>query len=220
MRITEMFHSIQGEGQTIGKNVVFLRFSGCNQHCWFCDSKNTWDKDQFFEKEISIDEVIKYYRETKAQGLVLTGGETLLRQKDIIGLLLAYDFKHVEIETNGTIQFDYELRNLVDYWNVSPKLESSGNAKKTRYNKESLVSLSYENSIFKFVIASEEDLDEVEYIIDDLKLDKWQIYLMTEGTTREKQIKTQQKVIDICLERGYNYSPRTHILIWDSKKLV
>jgi len=223
IKYCEMFHSIQGEGRTIGKNVVFLRLSGCNLKCTYCDSKYSWSDGKF----IQMSDIIDYIKSTKANGLVITGGEPLLQLEAIKCLLvdisneIGKDF-HIEIETNGTIKIgiydNYLFSNV--YFNVSPKLKNSDCFYKLDDVRVNLIHFNnyFKNSIFKFVVSSKDDIDEINILCEGFNENR--IYLMPEGITREVQIKNQIDVIDICKEFGYNFSPRTHILIWDNKKGV
>jgi len=217
---TEMFHSIQGEGKSIGKNVVFIRLSNCNLKCIYCDSKHSWTKGT----KIKFSDIYKYYVDCKAQGIIITGGEPLV-QKNVIEKMLKYDvypYKYVEVETNGTINPGSKLFELVDQFNISPKLENSGNAKKDRYKPKVLKKIIEQSNdcIFKFVISDEKDLQEIEEIITENNINKKQVYLMCEGVDSESQLKNQQNIIQIALEKGWNFSPRAHILIWDKKQKV
>ena len=132
MQINEIFKSIQGEGPHFGKPAIFLRTAQCNLKCIWCDTKYTWDWENYdFSKEVkemTIDEIKESILEFGINHLVITGGEPLLQQDDLADLLsfLKPDF-YVEIETNCTILPNKMLTDLVDQWNVSPKTENSGN---------------------------------------------------------------------------------------------
>lgn len=113
MRINEIFYSIQGEGHHTGKAAVFVRFSGCNLKCHFCDTEHQGGV-QMTEKEI-VDIVCQY----PAELVVLTGGEPTLQVTDSLIDLLHARHKTVAIETNGT----KEVPQKIDWVTCSPKYE-------------------------------------------------------------------------------------------------
>jgi 7-carboxy-7-deazaguanine synthase len=224
LNVSEIFHSVQGEGKTVGRNVVFLRLAKCNLKCEFCDSKYSW----VLGRNAEIRKIVNYVNRTSAQGLCITGGEPLLQRDGIIELVDALADKKqffIEIETNGTISPGEELINnpLVNF-NVSPKLENSENEKKLRYNQEVLTAYANEKlqhkTIYKFVITNNEDLAEVKNIITDCGINKHQVYLMPEGITEKEQTEKQEKVISLALENGWNFSPRIQVIIWNTKRGV
>ena len=140
--------------------------------------------------------------------LVITGGEPLLQQLSIIELLKKLGQKwYVEIETNGTIIPKPELINLVDQFNFSPKLTNSGADLKEIYKKTIPELNKIKQSWFKFVIDEPNDLKE----IDD-KIDKKKIILMPQATTKEEILKKGQWINKYCIDKGYLFSTRDHIL--------
>lgn len=117
-RVTEIFKSIQGEGYHAGRNAVFVRFSGCNLKCKWCDTKHKV-KDTLYLDTI-VDRVLEKSEGSKL--LVLTGGEPLLQvDTDLFWRFLKMGFE-VAIETNGTIKFP--LKNLI-WLTVSPKVNTN-----------------------------------------------------------------------------------------------
>lgn len=119
-KIKEIFQSIQGEGCNTGVPAIFVRFSGCNLRCDFCDTDHehgTWMSD---------DEIIKEIRKYPAELIVLTGGEPSLFIDEEFILKLKETDKTIAIETNGT----HELPEGIDWITVSPKMgmSSSGDA--------------------------------------------------------------------------------------------
>ena len=111
MRINEIFYSLQGEGNFTGTPAVFIRFSGCNMRCSFCDTKH----ESF--KEMTEEEIISTVNKYPASHVVITGGEPGLQlNKTLIKLL--HESKHfVQIETNGTLP----VPTGVDWVTCSPK---------------------------------------------------------------------------------------------------
>lgn len=111
MRVNEIFYSLQGEGFNTGMPAVFIRFSGCNLQCPFCDTQHQ-DGKEMTEGDI-IEEVSRY----KANLVVVTGGEPALQLTESLVEMLHLLGKTVAVETNGTI----ELPENVDWITLSPK---------------------------------------------------------------------------------------------------
>ena len=111
MRVNEIFYSLQGEGFNTGTPAVFIRFSGCNLQCPFCDTKHQEGKEMS-EGDI-IEEVSRY----KANLVVVTGGEPALQLTESLVEMLHFLGKTVAVETNGTV----ELPKNVDWITLSPK---------------------------------------------------------------------------------------------------
>ena len=111
MRVNEIFHSLQGEGFNTGTPAVFIRFSGCNLQCPFCDTQHQNGKEMT-EGDI-IEEVSRY----KANLVVVTGGEPALQLTESLVEMLHFLGKTVAVETNGTV----ELPKNVDWITLSPK---------------------------------------------------------------------------------------------------
>ncbi len=119
--INELFYSLQGEGTLAGVPSVFVRTSGCNLRCWFCDSYHTsWEPTHAW---MGLDEIIAEVESfDEATHVVLTGGEPMLHDESV-ALLERFDELgyHTTVETNGTIFRDAPI----DLASISPKLENS-----------------------------------------------------------------------------------------------
>lgn len=111
MKINEIFYSLQGEGYHSGMPAAFIRFSGCNLHCPFCDTQHE-NGVEMAEEEI-VAEVKRY----PAQLVVVTGGEPALQLTESLVDALHGIGKTVAVETNGTLA----LPNNVDWITISPK---------------------------------------------------------------------------------------------------
>jgi 7-carboxy-7-deazaguanine synthase len=221
LAVSEMFRSRQGEGPTAGLPAIFLRLQGCNLWCIWCDTIDTWVRGEIY----SVEEILgiwgsRGWVEDLANGymLVITGGEPLLRQRPIVNLLrlfiMRYGFKpRIEIETNGTVEPMRELVELVDQFNVSPKLSNSEIPLILRYRREVLKSFAESGkAIFKYVIVSEEDIEEVLWQVNNVPLPRERVYLMPESKTREEYLERLPLIERICSEKGFKLSPRLHIL--------
>lgn len=219
----------QGEGKSSGKEMMFIRLAGCNLACIWCDTPYTWNwvgtnfahPDKFdqkkethrFEPAAAFDKVISLSPTTKA--IILSGGEPLLQQKNLIPLLqlLKNDGYWIEVETNGTVEPSDEFIALVDQFNCSPKLSNSGidNPIEKREKFSSLSKIaSLDKATFKFVVITDIDLEETLALIS--KYNMKNVYLMPEGRTKEEQLARQDKVKEMCDLHGFNFSPRLHVL--------
>lgn len=224
MRVNEIFYSVQGEGTGIGKPSVFLRLSGCNLNCVWCDSQ--------YHKEGTEMTTDKVYNTITAgwdvTNIVITGGEPLLQMKDVTSLadrLVAFE-KYIEIETNGTIEPSDRLFELGTtgtgalQFNVSPKLGSSG--MKKFLNKEVLQKYNsrHVNSFFKFVIADDKDYNETLALITELSLLPNKIIFMPEGVSEERIMERTRWLIEKLKADGLDYRiiPRLHILLYGNQR--
>lgn len=223
----EIFRSIQGEGVNSGLPAAFLRLAFCNLRCSWCDTKYSWDWQHYDQKSevviLSSKEIVELVRELGIKHLVVTGGEPLIQQKELSSLLacLKREGYYIEIETNGTIPPTNNLLTLADQWNVSPKLENSGNPPSAREVPEAYgVFASLSSSYFKFVIMAESDLDEVRTLINRYQIAPARVFLMPEGTEEEKILARGRWLADICSDQGYRFCTRLHILLWGNTRGV
>ena len=211
--ISEDFYSIQGEGFCSGHPAVFLRLSGCNLDCDFCDSKQLWTKGKKYSFTQILDKWHKSGWLSKLQSgahLVITGGEPLLQQ-DFLWLFIQKLDKtlklqtYIELETNATILLNNNFLQRINQVNASPKL----------VNDKVLLQLSKLNKTkFKFVIKEKNDLD---YILNNyvtpFKIKRQNICLMPEGKTREAIREKSAMVVELCKKYMLNFSPRLQINI-------
>lgn len=119
LKISEIFASVQGEGLRLGEATLFIRLSGCNLQCPFCDTKYAWEKGDQMSVEQIIDQVKQLRGRFAAEWVCLTGGEPLIQDIENLALRLKVEHLKIQVETNGTI-----YRALpVDWYTVSPKPE-------------------------------------------------------------------------------------------------
>ena len=224
MKISEIFESIQGEGNNAGKPAVFLRTAECNLKCVWCDTKYTWDwKTYDYSKEVnemSIKEVRQSLEQFRVRHLVITGGEPLMQQDDLSELLTFLKPKfYVEVETNGTILPNNSLSALVDQWNVSPKTKNSGNPLEMCEDNECYTFFSKKkNCYFKYVVESEEDLIEINQLISKYNLEKERVLLMTQAMTKEEILAKEKNVFTLSKKNSLGFSPRLHVMKWGSQR--
>jgi len=214
----------------------------CNLHCRWCDTDYTWnwkgtpwqhenDTDPSYQKfskedyitELPVTAVAEKVLSFNCNRVILTGGEPLLQDtawQEFMSILLASNSAcYFETETNGTLAPSVEFDQLVSQYNVSPKLENSGNDQKKRRRADALEFFAQSSKAwFKFVIASENDLTEVEEIISQHRLPKDRILLMPEGCNETTLQQRRLWLADLCREKNYRFSDRLHIQLWGSKR--
>jgi len=152
--------------------------------------------------------------------LVLTGGEPLLQQEELVELLqLLPEIPIVEVETNGTQIPSDVLREKITQFNVSPKLSNSGMDEKLRLNFDALhVLTSLPNAILKFVVCDQTDLDEARELQDHLQFPSSRTHLMPEGRDAATLQARSLWLADICRDHGFRFSPRLHVLLWGNER--
>lgn len=226
IKIVELFSSIQGEPKSVGKSAIFIRFPFCTLNCTWCDTKYASQAKKSDYVEMTVEDIVKeILKYPNTELLVFTGGEPLMNQKEILAItdLLAENQEHyyeVEVETNGTIYpklLEEKCKFDVRY-NCSPKLESSGNLLKVRYQPDILKGIRDLDSLFKFVVKTKKDWKEVEHIVKDIKINNESVYIMAEGTERIRWVHHAIKLVDQVKEKGWNLAPRMQILLWGKKK--
>lgn len=240
----EIFHSIQGEGKSLGIPSIFVRTSLCNLHCIWCDTDYTWNWTntrfphvhdalpgyQKFQKkdwvaECPIEEIADSVASFPCYNVILTGGEPMLQQPALTELMrtlrtLSARYRF-EVETNGTLRPDAAFDAIIDQYNVSPKLENSNNSRKLRERPAALRFFAQSpKANFKFVLAAENDLAEVIQLMETYHIDPEKTWLMPEATEREVLQEKRQWLVEICKQFGFRYSDRLHVQIWGSKKGV
>ena len=221
----EIFYSLQGEGTTAGTPSVFLRLATCNLACSWCDTKYTWDWENYdYDQEVAVlevDNVAEHIRSFNCARVVITGGEPLLQQKELAPLvagLKAQDYTF-EVETNGTIAPVPELARHIDQWNVSPKLANSANPLERRELPEILETFCrLPTAYFKFVVEDPEDINEVCSLRDRYGLPGQRIILMPQGQTLEDIGCRSLWISEACVREGFRFSTRLHILLWGDKR--
>lgn len=240
----EIFHSIQGEGKNMGQPSVFIRTSLCNLHCIWCDTDYTWnwektrfahvkDADPSYKKykmnemiiSLTLEEIYAEVAKSGCKNIVLTGGEPMMQLQELSALIEFFNTKAAdyffEIETNGTLLPDATFEALIDQYNVSPKLANSNNPKKLREKPAAYEYFSRnEKAIFKFVIATENDLTEVLDICQKYQIPNQKVYLMPEGTNPEALKNKQQWLIEVCKKYQFHYTDRLHVHIYGDKRGV
>lgn len=230
MLISEIFHSIQGEGELTGVPSVFIRTSGCNLRCAWCDTPYaSWNPEG---KNLSLDQIIAEVESRPCEHVVLTGGEPMIapqiRELAAELKLLGY---HITIETAGTVAPDGIACDLAS---LSPKLLNSSPSlvdhptwhkrHEAERWKPDIVRQWLERYSFqlKFVISKPTDLEEVEGMLRKLgtKMPLHKVLLMPEARSLEVLRERARWLADLCRDRGYRYANRLHIELWGNKRGV
>ena len=224
MQINEIFKSIQGEGPNFGKPAIFLRTAQCNLKCTWCDTKYTWDWENYDYtkevKEMTLEEIKEQVLDLEIKHLVITGGEPLLQQDDLADLLsfLKPDF-YVEIETNCTILPNKMLTDLVDQWNVSPKTKNSGNPLELYDNDECYYFFAnQENCFFKYVVEDESDIPEIKKFVTKYNIPENRVQLMTQASTKEEISLREKSISELAKANNFLFSPRLHVAMWGAQR--
>src|SRR5687767_10060759 len=229
MLISEIFYSIQGEGELTGVPSVFVRTSGCNLRCTWCDTPYaSWNPEGEPQDLAQIVAAIESH--PAARHVVLTGGEPMIA-KDI--RKLAAEIKaiglHITIETAATVP---PQGIACDLASLSPKLLNSAPDERlsatwrkkhesTRWQpkvvQEWIDAYPYQ---FKFVVAQPMDVDELEGMLQSLDRDipRDRVLLMPEGTTIDGIRARSGWLGELCKARGYRYAHRLHIELYGNKR--
>ena len=228
MKISEIFYSIQGEGMLVGTPSVFVRTSGCNLRCAWCDTPYTsWEPEG---EEMPLDEILARVRRHPARYVVVTGGEPMIAP-EIVALTEALresGLLHLTIETAGTVY----LPVACDLMSISPKLSNStprerdggrwaARHDRLRYQPGVLRRLmaSYEYQL-KFVVQRPEDLAEIKAMVGELGSSPRRVVLMPEGTDTNVLRTRAEWIVEISKQEGYRFSPRLHIDLWGNRRGV
>jgi len=223
MLIAEIFHSLQGEGSLIGVPSIFIRTSGCNLRCSWCDTPYTsWQPEG---EQRSLDQILEQVAGYPARHAVITGGEPMIAP-DIVALTerLRGRRLHVTIETAGTVFAPVAC----DLMSISPKLANSTPSgswatqhERLRFQPDVLRRLieTYDYQL-KFVVAQPGDLDEIRRMLDQLPADRAKVILMPEGI--EPAILRERGVwlAEMAKREGFRFSPRLHIELWGNRRGV
>jgi 7-carboxy-7-deazaguanine synthase len=228
--VNEIFGpTLQGEGPSLGRPAAFLRTAGCNLACSWCDTPYTWDFKRFDREAetrkmpmIQVADAILDCLPVHPALLVVSGGEPLLQQPALIELLTylhSLNGLEVEVETAGTLPPLPELTELVDRFNVSPKLDHSGNPLGRRLRPDSLAALKATGrASWKFVAEVPSDLNEIGDLVTEHHLDPAQVYIMPLGTRTVELEYRLRTLADPVIARGWRLTPRLQINIWGNTR--
>ncbi len=218
MRIAEIYKSIQGEGRLTGAPSVFVRASGCNLRCWFCDTPYTsWRPEG---RDYAVDEIVAEVEEWDCWHVVITGGEPMLFA-ELIPLCaeLRRRGRHITIETAGTLHLDVAC----DLMSISPKLAGSAPSaqhprwrrrhQRQRHRPEVIARLiaAYDYQL-KFVIDRPGEIDEVvAYLGEFPQVAAERVLLMPQGRTADEVARRAEWIQAECATHGWTYCPRRQL---------
>jgi len=219
MRIAEIFRSIQGEGLLINTESVFVRASGCNLRCWYCDTPYaSWQPEG---DDLAVEEIVSEVEQLGAEHVVLTGGEPMLFAELIpLAAELRRLGHHITIETSGTLY----LPVVCDLISISPKLSNSTppldedprwtwRHELNRHAPAVIRRLIQEHTYqLKFVIDCLEDCQEVkDYLKEFPEIDRSRAMLMPQGTDTAMLAERAEWLQPYCEEHNLAYCPRRQI---------
>ncbi len=226
MQIAEIFHSIQGEGKLSGMPSVFVRTSGCNLRCVWCDTPYaSWSPEG---EDMASSEILDRVRSFGCDHVVLTGGEPLIADgvEELTGYIRACGL-HLTIETAATVWADVEC----DLASISPKLANStpqlreggkfaASHEANRINLDTIRRcMALGDYQLKFVIERRDEIDEVEKLLGQIGPQKRSnVLLMPQGVTQTELTEKERWLADLCKERGFRYCPRLHIALYGNTR--
>jgi len=236
MRIAEIFYSIQGEGLLAGVPSVFVRTSGCNLRCHWCDTPYaSWKPEG---PEMSVEQILKKVVEWNCPHVVLTGGEPMIAPDlPVLAAALRKAGKHITIETAATIPPGGIACDLAS---LSPKLSNSTPpperdpawAKKHEATRlqPAVISDWIRNYAFqlKFVVSGEPDIQEIKDLLSRLEtfvapprqrvrgeegppVPFHRVLLMPEGVEAKTLASRASWLVEACKREGFRFCPRLHI---------
>lgn len=245
--VNELYTAIQGEGSRAGRPIIMIRFSGCGHRCWFgeeggfCDS---WYSSIHPEKgKFSFNDIVALFQiESQIKEMIITGGSPTMFPREVNELMhFAHDndiFVTMETEGGLPLETDYPI----DLISLSPKFSNSipklgietpmgkivnekfiAQHNKFRLNYEAIDQLLkfHKDYHYKPVFDGKmETLEEIENFRLEMGIPREKTWLMPAGDNRESLYKIYGKCIDTCVEMGYNFTGRPHIIAFDQARCV
>jgi 7-carboxy-7-deazaguanine synthase len=229
LRVTERFVSLQGEGSLVGVASSFVRLTGCNLRCEWCDSPQTsWQPQGDW---LAIDAIVDWCR-TGPRHVVVTGGEPLLqkRVRELCAALRGHGH-HVTIETSGTV---YVEGIEFDLASISPKFEHSiprrGDPAAAQRHRDARLNPEVVRRLlspavwqlkpvmrWRDPLESADDVRQLLAFLDAVgvkKCDFSRVYLMPECIHENEIRAAYQALVPLCREFGFSLGQRLHIELW------
>jgi 7-carboxy-7-deazaguanine synthase len=223
MKLAELFYSIQGEGKLVGVPSVFVRASGCNLRCTWCDTPYaSWEPEG---DDVAVDEIARRVRSYGARHVVITGGEPMI-MPDVVELCEALSTAgcHLTMETAATVYKPVSI----DLASLSPKLSNSTPTEREggrfaelhdrqRMNLPVIQRFIDTSPSFqlKFVASGDGDIEELQSLLSNLR--GWEptdVLLMPEGTDQATLDGRADWLSEICKRTGFRFCPRLHIALY------
>lgn len=226
MHLAEIFYSVQGEGRLLGTPSIFIRTSGCNLRCVWCDTPYTSWKPE--GKERSLGEIMAEMEKFPARHVVVTGGEPLLAGEiDELSAELRKKSYHITLETAATIYKPIAC----DLLSMSPKLSNSTPWKRergrfARMHEERRLNIpviqrfvdGYDYQL-KFVVERRRDFTEIEEILGQLqRIYRPRVLIMAQGKTKKELREKANWIVELCKRHGFSYTPRLHIELYGNRR--
>ncbi len=218
-KVSEIFRSIQGEGEAIGLPSDFIRLYSCNLTCSWCDTKYSWvGQERAIENKdfvyLTWREIIgKLSKLANTKHVTITGGEPLLQPIEELIIELKREDRKVIIETNGTIEPSQTLLNLVDIWSISPKTSNSG----IKFDYGKMEWINRTNGYYlKFVVVNpSEDIGEIAQFVGSRGIKDSKVILQPNGVSRNYE-KCVTELMDYAVSAAlpYRVVPQIHRLAW------
>jgi 7-carboxy-7-deazaguanine synthase len=221
LKIAELFYSIQGEGSLVGVPSVFIRTSGCNLRCAWCDTPYaSWNPEG---ADLPLSQILNEVKAHPARHVVVTGGEPMIAP-GIVPLTerLRELGLHITVETAGTV-FEPVACDLMS---ISPKLSNSTPRDRWAAQHDRLriqpgvlrdLMARYEYQL-KFVIEKPEDAAEASALAESLGADRTRVILMPEGTDPACLRERAVWLVELCKEEGFRFSPRLHVDLYGNRR--
>jgi 7-carboxy-7-deazaguanine synthase len=230
MLISEIFYSLQGEGALTGVPSVFVRTSGCNLRCAWCDTPYaSWNPEG---TQMSVDRIVAAVQaHSTARHVVLTGGEPMIAKeiRALAAALKALGY-HLTVETAATVAPEGIACDLAS---MSPKLlNSAPDATQHAAWRKKHEATRWQPAVvrswldagcdyqFKFVVAAAADVDELEGMLASLgrEIPRHKVQLMPEARTLEQMRERAAWLSEVCKARGFRYAHRLHIELYGNKR--
>jgi 7-carboxy-7-deazaguanine synthase len=222
MRIAEIFYSIQGEGRLTGVPAAFIRTSGCNLRCAWCDSDYTsWQPEG---DSLAVSAILDNLSTFPTRHVVVTGGEPLIAPgiEDLCAALREREY-HITVETAATVfkpvacdlaSLSPKLANSVPHQREDGRFALRHEQLRLRFD---VIQAFMDQSDYqlKFVVDRVEDLNEVLAILDGLRgADPAKVLLMPQGVSKKELHERGHWIVDACKRHGFRFCPRLHIELY------
>jgi len=197
IKVINTFETIQGEGKYMGCPTLFIRTTGCNLRCPWCDTKYAYEGGE----ERTVDSLIEEIEKSKLRFVTFTGGEPLLWGEQIKEIVDRVKDKVITVETNGTILNEYT--QMFDYVCFSPKKKIVA-AEVRRFIRE------------KHIEADVKVVTDLNGVGSDML--NYATMLMPLSTYSKDDEPIRKKVWNYCVKHNIRYCPRLHVTVWGTKR--
>lgn len=217
MIVNEIFYSLQGEGSLAGVPSVFIRLADCPLRCRWCDT--AYARDPQAGTQMTPQTILPQIADYPTRRLVITGGEPTVQ--DGLGAFMrvfADAGYHITLETSA-YRFVPDLP--IQLASISPKLSNTGDVPVSK--RLSLAAIgqyvqTYPYQI-KFVVDAPHDLNEIAECLEQLEqVDPERVFLMPQAAGREEYLAKSQWLSEYCLQTGFSFSPRLHVMLYDGRR--